>query len=104
MLPPRESVKCSLSSSPSSSRADTKAGVCHPLVRRGCGYNSPLGRAKNVKEIGFSAFCGERKQTPRFDVSRWNYGVVIGSMEGHLLLGVHVPESAQVQLPSTALD
>ncbi len=31
-------------------------------------------RAKNVKEIGLSAICGERKQMPRFDVSRWNYG------------------------------
>lgn len=46
-----------------------------------------VGRAKNVKEIDFSAICGERKQMPRFDVSRWNYGVVIESMEGRPCLG-----------------
>ena len=45
-------------------------------------------RAKNVKEIGLSANCSERKQAPRFDASRWNYGVVIESMEGRPLLGV----------------
>lgn len=50
----------------------------------------PFGRAKNVKEIGLSAVCGERKQAPRFDVSRWNYGVVIESMEGRPLLGVQL--------------
>ena len=57
----------------------------------------PFGRAKNVKEIDPSAICGKRKQAPRFDVSRWNYGVVIESMGGRPLLGVQeVPRSNHV--------
>ncbi len=75
------------------------SGVCQRRHRAEQVYlygkaRQSVGRAKSVKEIGFSAICGERKQTPRFDVSRWNYDVARESMGGHLLLGVQeVPGS-----------
>jgi len=58
-------------------------------------------REKNVKEFGLSAICGERKQTPRFGVSRWNYGKMIEPMEARRLLGVQDEPILSSHLVST---
>ena len=60
-------------------------------------------RAKTVRKIGLSAICGERKQMPRFDVSRWNYNNSIEPMEGCLLLGVQEVPSSNLGSPTKFL-
>lgn len=79
---------------PEQSRLTYTTCVAGVLIRfRAAGF-WPVRTREKCEKIGLSAICGERKQTPRFDVSRWNYGVVIESMKGRPLLGVQeVPSS-----------